>query len=137
MHSKKIVIVGDAAVGKTNFVRMLKDVSFEKKYFATVGTEVHPYSFDDTMCTIWDIAGHPMYRDHLDGYLNDADIAIVMYDVNRKSTFENIHKYWIPKLNTSNILIVGNKSENAGDNVMNVKTGAGLAEVIREITKML
>jgi small GTP-binding protein len=137
MHSKKIVIVGDAAVGKTNFVRMLKDVSFEKKYFATVGTEVHPYSFDDTMCTIWDIAGHPMYRDHLDGYLNDADIAIAMYDVNRKSTFENIHKYWIPKLNTSNILIVGNKSENAGNNVMNVKTGAGVAEVIREITKML
>jgi Ras-related protein Rab-11A len=137
MHSKKIVIIGDAAVGKTNFVRMLKDVSFEKKYFATVGTEVHPYSFDDTTCTIWDIAGQPMYQGHLDGYLNDADIAIVMYDVNRKSTFENIHKYWIPKLNTSNILIVGNKSENAGNNIMNVKTGAGVAEVIRAITKML
>ena len=137
MPSKKIVIVGDAAVGKTNFVKMLKDVSFEKKYFATVGTEVHPYSFDDTRCTIWDIAGHPMYRDHLDGYLNDADIAIVMYDVNRKSTFENIHKYWIPKLKTSNILIVGNKSETGEDNAMNVKTGVNVELVIREIKKML
>jgi GTP-binding nuclear protein Ran len=47
MSHRKIVIVGDAGVGKTNLVRFLKEVHFEKKYFATVGVEVHPYSFDE------------------------------------------------------------------------------------------
>lgn len=138
MSSKKIIIVGDAGVGKTNFVRMLKENGFEKKYIATVGAEVHPHSFDGrNIYTIWDVGGDPKYADLIDGYLNDVDMAIVMYDVNRKSTYESIHSYWIPKLTTTNILLVGNKSDTHGNPGISVKTGEGVPEIIEKMKQQL
>ena len=139
MSHRKIVIVGDAGVGKTNLVRFLKEVHFEKKYFATVGVEVHPYSFDEGPANyvIQDLAGNSALAGSRDAYLADAHMAIVMQDVNRKSTLKNAHEYWIPKLTTTNMIVVGNKSETPGENLICLQTGMGLPELIETIQSKL
>ena len=139
MPDRKIVIVGDAGVGKTNLVHYLKENPFEKKYFATVGAEVHPYHFEgkDETIEIWDLAGKAVLQGFRDAYLRNADLAIVMQDVNRKSTFRNAHNYWIPKLTDSKIILVGNKSEHPGEDMICLQTGMGLPELIEKIKSNL
>ena len=42
METKKIVLIGDAKVGKTTFVRLLLGNAFRNVYTATLGVEVFP-----------------------------------------------------------------------------------------------
>ena len=62
MQSFKLVLVGDAAVGKTALVKRHFTGVFEKNYVAGLGVEVHPLVFHTNRGPIrfyvWDTGGN-------------------------------------------------------------------------------
>jgi small GTP-binding protein len=43
---------------------------------------------------IWDTAGQEKYRSITKIFYKDANVAILVYDVSRKESFEEIKNYW-------------------------------------------
>ena len=81
----KVVLVGNAEVGKTKIVNQLltRDFVPRNQYLPTIGVEVHSKRFDDhpEVCfNIWDTAGHPKFSGLQEGYYVNGDIGIVVAD---------------------------------------------------------
>ncbi len=114
----KIVLAGDQAVGKTSLRKRYLGESFEGKYMLTIGTEFSLKKLfldgDEFSLQIWDLAGQQQFRHVRTLYYQGARGAIIVYDVTKRETFENIPR-WISELITHNnnqlvpILIVANK----------------------------
>ena len=65
---------------------------------------------------IWDTAGQERYRALTKFFYKDAAIAILVYDITRKDSFEEMKNYWYNQLKNfsgKNIIIgiAGNKSD--------------------------
>ena len=47
---------------------------------------------------IWDTAGQEKYRSLTKTFYKDAKVAILVYDITRKESFEELQKYWIEQI---------------------------------------
>lgn len=113
----KIVLVGDSGVGKTNLLlRYLKN-KFDQNSKATVGVEFGSknITIDNSIvkAQVWDTAGQERYRSITSAYYKGSHGALVVYDVTKIESFNNIDK-WISDLrNNTNeklvIMLIGNK----------------------------
>lgn len=113
----KIVIAGDGGVGKTSFIRNMKNNGFNNKYTSTVGFEVHPYSHNDTHMNIIDTAGNEKYAsndENIRGLCHDVNDVVLMFDVTHKNSYNNLNK-WYNYYRDINpnipFVVVGNKSD--------------------------
>jgi Ras-related protein Rab-11A len=115
----KIIVIGDTATGKTSLLSRWLNDRFDGNNSATVGTEFNAktYNIDGKMVKIqlWDTAGQERYRAVTRQYYRGALGAIVVYDITRKDSFENV-KRWLDDLKDYNpdvvnmqILLLGNK----------------------------
>lgn len=129
----KVCLLGDSAVGKTSLIRRFIFDKFDDKYISTVGTKVTkksmkiPYSeFDrnvDLTLMIWDITGQHVERlsstltqyEHYvppKNYFRNAKGAIIVCDITREDTFNNLSK-WVNHLFELSgkvpLIITGNK----------------------------
>ncbi len=93
----KVVLVGNAGVGKSAFVKRHSCGDFEKKYIATMGVEVTPLRFKtnygEYVLNIWDCAGSEKFRGLGDGYYVSSDAAICMFSLDDKLSMINISKW--------------------------------------------
>ena len=115
----KMILIGDSSVGKSNILlKYLKD-QFDPNSRATVGVEFGTKNITlnnkKIKIQIWDTAGQERYRSITSAYYKGAKGAFIVYDITRKSTFENIDK-WIADLKTNgdsniSIVLIGNKSD--------------------------
>jgi Ras-related protein Rab-11A len=127
----KIVLVGDSGVGKTNLLlRYLKN-KFDQNSKATVGVEFGSknITIDNSIvkAQVWDTAGQERYRSITSAYYKGSHGALVVYDVTKIESFNNIDK-WISDLrNNTNeklvIMLIGNKIDL--DKERTVKTEEG------------
>lgn len=94
----KVVLLGDAGVGKSVYIHRILTGEFEKKYVPTVGAEVRPQVFNSTsgkiVFNIWDTAGQEKYAGLRDNYYKDADAAIIMFDVTSRVSYKNIANWY-------------------------------------------
>lgn len=114
-EASKIIIVGEASVGKTSILdRWLHD-SFSKNTAPTIGAGMSPvqipvdgvnYSFH-----VWDTAGTPQFRSVVPMYCRKAVIALIVFDITNKASFDTISEwYHFVKENANPIFIlIGNK----------------------------
>jgi small GTP-binding protein len=103
---KKIVLLGDSAVGKTSLIRKFAFNYFDDLYFATIGTKItkkvlkiptHNRTEFITL-TICDLIGSKGYEAlHTRAFVG-AEGAICVSDMTRMETLENLEHYWIPSL---------------------------------------
>jgi len=115
----KLIIIGDSSVGKSNILtKYLKD-EFDPNSKATVGVEFGTKKLKiknkNLKIQIWDTAGQERYRSITSAYYKGAKGALIVYDITRKNTFENIDK-WISDIKSNGdenvcIIIIGNKSD--------------------------
>ena len=115
----KMILIGDSSVGKSNILlKYLKD-QFDPNSRATVGVEFGTKNITlnnkKIKIQIWDTAGQERYRSITSAYYKGAKGAFIVYDITRKTTFENIDK-WIADLKTNgdsniSIVLIGNKSD--------------------------
>ncbi len=101
---KKIVLLGDSAVGKTSLIRRYVFNQFEFSYISTVGSKVtkkklkisRPNKTVDLTFMIWDIIGREGYHAiHARTFIG-VHGAILVADLTRKETLNNLERYWIP-----------------------------------------
>lgn len=116
----KLILIGDASVGKTLFVRRLFGLEFSDSYHQTKGAEVLTKVFYTSSgpigLTIWDTAGDDQYRGQGEGYYIQASCAILMFDFTNKKSYGKLEAYYqsiIRILYPANIPIVvcGNKHD--------------------------
>nr|QBK85217.1 MAG: Ras family GTPase [Iridovirus LCIVAC01] len=87
MSSYKIVIVGDANVGKTSYVERLITGNFIEDYEPTLGVSVRQYKRNGVTYHLWDCAGNPKLGDEkMSECFSEADGAIVMFDAFKHHT---------------------------------------------------
>ncbi|XP_052096278.1 ras-related protein Rab-43-like [Mytilus californianus] len=81
----KIILVGDANVGKTSFVRRFTTGHFQRDCKATIGVDftVQTLQLDGKIVKlqIWDTTGQERFRSLIKGYYRNAHAVLVMYDI--------------------------------------------------------
>jgi small GTP-binding protein len=94
----KVVLLGDAGVGKTSLVTQAMQERVTHAYIPTVGT--HFSSCDiilpDGTCTLqlWDTAGQELYRSMVGFYTRDARVCIIVFDLTNPRSFEMLHSWF-------------------------------------------
>uniref|UniRef100_A0A1J3H9D1 Ras-related protein RABA5c n=1 Tax=Noccaea caerulescens TaxID=107243 RepID=A0A1J3H9D1_NOCCA len=132
----KIVIIGDSAVGKSNLLTRYARNEFNPNSKATIGVEFQTQSMviDDkeVKAQIWDTAGQERFRAVTSAYYRGAVGALVVYDITRRSTFENVGR-WLDELNTHSDttvakMLIGNKCDLESIRAVSIEEGKSLAE---------
>ncbi len=103
--SAKIVLVGDSGVGKTGLGWRLKHGEF-KEHPSTHGQQFWlldqfaTQRTDGTQCEaiLWDLAGQPDYRLIHALFLDDADLALVLFDPTRNDDPLQGVEFWLQQL---------------------------------------
>ncbi len=116
----KLVVLGDEAVGKTSLIRRFIEKSFKQDYKSTIGVSIlnKTYDLSDSVSVtlnIWDLAGQAMFRNIRKTYLEGTQSAVLVYDVTRPASFENIN-HWLDELQEPMraqsrfiVMLIGNK----------------------------
>ena len=115
----KYIIIGDAAVGKSNLLLRFAQGDFKTEYQLTIGVEFGAKNIDlnnkKFRLQIWDTAGQENYRSITRAYYKNSVCAILVYDISNRESFEHISN-WVedcmsqsPK--TVFMVLVGNKSD--------------------------
>jgi small GTP-binding protein len=124
---RKIVLLGDSAVGKTSLIRRFVLDSFDDKYITTIGTKitkkeiavVTPAGRTEMILMIWDILGQQGYTGTQSMSYVGTQGAIFVFDLTRPDTLSSITGYWRPELAkvAGNVpcVLVGNKADLVGE----------------------
>ncbi|KAI3882286.1 hypothetical protein MKW92_019282 [Papaver armeniacum] len=115
----KIVLIGDSGVGKSNLLSRFTRNEFCLESKSTIGVEFATRTLQvegkTIKAQIWDTAGQERYRAITSAYYRGALGALLVYDVTKPTTFENVTR-WLKELRDhadSNIVImlIGNKTD--------------------------
>jgi len=115
----KVVLIGDSGVGKSNLLSRFTRNEFNLESRSTIGVEFATRSIQvdgkTVKAQIWDTAGQERYRAITSAYYRGAVGALVVYDIAKHVTYENVER-WLKELRDhadQNIVImmVGNKSD--------------------------
>ncbi len=118
---RKVVLLGDGAVGKTSLIRRFVVDKFSDDYITTIGTKVtkkdlrieSPGKVVDVTFMIWDVLGQKGYKNIQESSFQGAKGALLVYDVSRVDTLRSVKEYWIPRLiaiaKPVPLVLVGNK----------------------------
>ncbi|EAY14674.1 small GTP-binding protein, putative [Trichomonas vaginalis G3] len=96
--SIKIVIVGDASVGKTAIMQKYCDGTFSITQPSTIGSTCSEkeVKIDNNVykLSIWDTAGQETYRTIVPMYFRGAACAIVVFDITNQKSLDSV-SYWV------------------------------------------
>ncbi|NMC05733.1 MAG: GTP-binding protein [Candidatus Lokiarchaeota archaeon] len=121
----KIAVIGDYAVGKTSLIARFIQKKFMKEYKPTLGVNLilKEISFKDKkgkeiLCNLvlWDIAGQSRYQTIRKLYYKGCSAAMLVYDVTRVETFNNLVSNWVQDYSENTTgekiyILVGNKAD--------------------------
>uniref|UniRef100_A0A3B4E9J9 Ras-related protein Rab-25 n=1 Tax=Pygocentrus nattereri TaxID=42514 RepID=A0A3B4E9J9_PYGNA len=115
----KLVLIGDSGVGKSNLLSRFTRNEFNLESKSTIGVEFATRSIQvdgkTIKAQIWDTAGQERYRAITSAYYRGAVGALLVYDIAKHLTYENVER-WLKELrdhadNNIVIMLVGNKSD--------------------------
>lgn len=123
-HHFKLVLLGDASVGKSCLVVRFAKGEFYENQEPTIGAAfmTQTVSLNPTMSVkfeIWDTAGQERYRSLAPMYYRGAAAAVIVFDLTSKESFEGA-KSWVNELqgvsSPDNLVIAlcGNKADLVG-----------------------
>ena len=132
----KVVLLGNTGVGKSCIVSRFVKNTFDSNMPSTLGGMF----LSKMIClgpncelqfNIWDTAGQEKYRSMASMYYKDADIAILVYSIDNRKSFESVN-FWINELkakapNKIMLYIVSNKSDKIKDEVVKFDEGKRLS----------
>ena len=120
-HNFKVVLVGETGVGKTSIISQFIDQVFEEDLQTSTGgsfssKEIFFDNGKSLKLEIWDTAGQERYRSLTKIFYKNSSCAILVYDITKKQTFDELKNYWIGQIKESApkdimLAIVGNKED--------------------------
>ena len=132
----KFIIIGDAAVGKSNLLLRYAHGQFKQEYQLTIGVEfgAKNIQINDKIyrIQIWDTAGQENFRSITRAYYKNSVCALVVYDISNKESFNNISS-WVEDCKNQSpktifMVLVGNKSDLEDKRQVTKEEGQELAE---------
>ncbi|KAL0443807.1 UNVERIFIED_CONTAM: Ras-related protein YPT3 [Sesamum latifolium] len=132
----KLVLIGDSGVGKSNLLSRFTKNEFNLESKSTIGVEfaTRSLTIDGKVikAQIWDTAGQERYRAITSAYYRGAVGALLVYDVTRRPTFENVLR-WLRELRDHTdpnivVMLIGNKSDLRHLVAVSTEDGKELAE---------
>ncbi|XP_029211865.2 ras and EF-hand domain-containing protein homolog isoform X2 [Acropora millepora] len=138
----KLVLAGDAAVGKSSFILRLCRNKFHNALNSTLGVDFQT----KTLCVdgktiafqLWDTAGQERFRSIAKSYFRKADGVLLLYDVTCETSFLDVRD-WVEAIEESTptpipIMMCGNKIDlrqsflDEGKTVITQESGEKLAK---------
>ena len=116
-YSYKLIVIGDISVGKSCLTMKATKDYFETYYAPTVGFEFYTFNCkvdsQNIRLQIWDTCGQEEYRSLIQNFYRNASLAIIVYSIDNKSTFENV-QIWLNEIKIQSnpdvkIFLIGNK----------------------------
>ena len=121
MEIFKVVLLGESGVGKTSIISQFVDQTYQEDLQTSTGgtfsSKTFIYGNNQLLkFEIWDTAGQERYRALTTMFYKEANAAILVYDITRVDSFEQLQEYWVKQIQESapeNIITVicGNKSD--------------------------
>lgn len=97
MKDIKVVLCGNAAVGKTSIIKRATTGTFDEHEQSTVGVtqgmKIIKYGDEEIKLDLWDTAGQERYRSLTPLYFHGADCAIIIYSVDSLESFDDIEEW--------------------------------------------
>ena len=116
----KIILLGEAGVGKTNLIRVAIGKEFESNTQSTLTSSYCEAKIELNnkiyRYFLWDTAGQETYRSLNKLFIKDSKIIIIVFAINDKPSFEQVD-YWHKSVKELlgdegyTIALVGNKSD--------------------------
>ena len=100
----KVVLLGDSGVGKTCIISRYISGAFDNNSPSTNGASYASkiLTFENLNKTIsldiWDTAGQEKYKSLTKFFYKEAAVTILVYDITKKDSFENMKGYWYEQL---------------------------------------
>ena len=118
----KILTAGEGGVGKTTLLHRFVEGQFSADTKMTIGVEffLKEIELDGKQCTLqlWDFGGQERFRFLLESYVLGAKGALLMFDLTRPMTLENLQQ-WVTICRKGDenlpILFLGTKIDLAND----------------------
>lgn len=115
----KVVLIGDSGVGKSSILDMFINNKFQSHVESTIGSSFKTKEIDIGTRTIklniWDTAGQERYHSLTKMYCRGASVAVLVYDITKIDTFNNLKKWHSIVLESGNsnvvFAVVGNKED--------------------------
>lgn len=109
----KVILIGDSAVGKTSIRLRYFGHGFKEAFLMTLGADFAIKKLGGDVLQIWDLAGQIAFSTIRKQYYLGTHGAILMFDLTKRSSFENLD-LWINEIQTQSnrmipCIIVGNK----------------------------
>lgn len=132
----KVVLIGNAGVGKTCLVRRFTQGLFPPGQGATIGVDfmIKTVEVDGekVKLQIWDTAGQERFRSITQSYYRSANALILVYDISCQPTFDCLPN-WLKEIDTyasTKVLtyLVGNKSDRTAMREVPVHIGDDFAQ---------
>ena len=129
--SFKIIVIGDSGVGKSCLTNKATKNVFEDSYNATVGFEFFSFNLklNDKIIKlqIWDTCGQELYRSLITNFYRNSSLAIMVYSINNKDSFDNID-IWLKELRMhsnpdAKVFLIGNKIDLENERNVNREQG--------------
>ena len=141
----KVVLLGEAGVGKTSIISRYVSNTFSEVLMSTTGASfaTKKVELDDEhkiKFQIWDTAGQERFRSLAKIFYQNAAVAVLVYDITRRDSFEKLKEFWIKELKEnapSDIILAlaANKSDLYENEVVSLKEGKDLSQEINAIFK--
>ncbi|MBA7632102.1 hypothetical protein ES703_39644 [subsurface metagenome] len=137
----KITVLGESAVGKTSLLNRFCEDSFNEDYKPTLGANIirKDVNLEEANTKIrlimWDLAGQEKYNVIRSMYFQGCEGALLVYDVTRYNTFDNIKSRWLRDFKKyirkeGVYVLIGNKIDLSKERVVSTEKGKDLAEKI-------
>lgn len=90
----KIVLIGDAGVGKTSMLLRFADDIFNQNPLSTIGVDfkIKTLKVDKKMIKMqcWDTAGQERYQSISQAYFRNANGCLAVFDITNRDSFESL-----------------------------------------------
>ncbi len=160
----KLVLLGEANVGKTSLVYRFIENKFRENYKSTLGVnllkkDMEIDKYGSVSAQIWDLGGQESFKSLRKLYLEGANGALLVYDMTNKKSYEKLDE-WVQSFREARddapIILIGNKSDlknqikiteseskeyatvnNLGIIITSAKTGQNVEEAFIELSSKI
>jgi small GTP-binding protein len=114
----KVILLGEAAVGKTSLLLRYIRNQFAESYKMTIGVDFlsKKLNINDNRVnlTIWDVAGQKRFSFMRKSFYGGSSGALLIFDLTRENTFQYLTRRWYPEMtkfigNEVPFVLIGNK----------------------------